>query len=132
MVDCTAAGPKTVASRTPDHGSGGSGAAKRPAPAGGRANGTPRNTERAPSEVPLSRPAAVSTVGATGRGPYRPQTRHSPPAGRCLPGGGSEDTYSGRGAASVPLTTVFIGRTLRRPERGPGISCQFRVRAGSG
>src|SRR5687768_8333215 len=96
-ADCTAAGPKTTASRTPGHGSGGPGAANRADPTGGRAYGTPRKTTRGPSEEPVSRPDAVSTIGVTARGPYRPclargRTRYSPPARQCLPGGGSEGT----------------------------------------
>src|SRR5579872_2453710 len=71
MADWAAAGPNSATSRTPGHGSGGSGAAKRRAPIGGRAKGMPRKTASGPSVVPRSFPEVTSTVGATARGPYR-------------------------------------------------------------
>src|SRR3954471_15373991 len=61
--NCRHAGPWRVASRTPDHFLGGTGALKRRFFTGGCANGTPRNRSAPPALTPLSRPSAVFTTG---------------------------------------------------------------------
>src|SRR3954447_21395318 len=64
-VRCTEARPKTLASRTPSHGTTGWGGRKRLDPVGGAAKGMPRNTAILPSGVrsPSSAPAVVETSG---------------------------------------------------------------------
>ena len=54
-----------VASRTPAHGSGGTGGQKRRGPTGGLAYGTPRKTWMPSSSLPDSLPEAVSTREST-------------------------------------------------------------------
>src|SRR6185503_12652246 len=62
-----AAAPNQVAARTPDHGSGGSGARNARSWTGGRAYGMPRNTIAPRSCEPRSRPEEISVnVSMTG------------------------------------------------------------------
>src|SRR5947209_5380193 len=67
LVSWIGAGPNCVASRVPDQGSAGTGAAKRCGPIGGRAYGMPRYAATVPDGVaisqPASRPAGTVTVG---------------------------------------------------------------------
>src|SRR5688572_17824160 len=65
-----------VASRTPDHGAAGCGAAKRSSPVGGAAYGMPENRRPSADTVPRTAPPEVSTVsglppspGQAGAGP---------------------------------------------------------------
>src|SRR6188768_2531019 len=66
-----AVAPYSTASRTPSHGSGGTGAAKRRSPTGACANGMPRNAAEAPGvpgvprQKPRTRPGAIATTGAS-------------------------------------------------------------------
>src|SRR4051812_36265397 len=55
--------PTTVASRSPVHGSGGTGGRKRRSSPVGAPYGTPRNTSTPSASAPLTAPAAVFTAG---------------------------------------------------------------------
>src|SRR5690606_20405552 len=55
--------PKVVASRTPSHGSGGTGAAKRRSPTGAAAKGIPRNATDPSRRTPRTSPASIRTTG---------------------------------------------------------------------
>ena len=63
-IICGHCGPNAAASRTPSHGTGGTGAWNRRFPTGGCANGRPRKTALPCSTRPLTRPALVETSGS--------------------------------------------------------------------